>query len=873
VQTRIQTSKPEDLRNAANIYRHNEFNPYNDKENLAKGTGAITSEDISRLHKHHQDRFMEYVNEVAPEHAKSFAAGQSPHVFDIMEGKAGTPEQQQAGKAYAANMEQAKRNIAKNNAAMAAAKAERGTTLVERLSGAADRVDPILKGVYGSDFKDLSHLYGLTPKEQDRTWAGFGKDLSGTGLNAFNSPVGMLATTVALPGIGALGNAAKAGLGTSRWGLAGGYGVDAAGSIAKGMILPGQIGGTASALTGLAGGTDFQKDLARDVGYAAGRLKHFTIPSARMLGEGLKGTATGQGIDRLIGLGNLGVGGYSTLVGGNELLNAYKKIPSYGEIARGTKNEHPEAILQNAARANDTFSPEQRQGDNTLPDYKNLNEQLTGINPRSAAGSFNLGAAGSHPDMAGMDDRIANFSKLAPEQQTAERTAIDQTLATHFGSNMQEYSNYASTNKELGTNYLNFEQAQNNYRTLLAQTQGGSTGATAAFAKAEQDYIASRNALSDSQQKAAVNGTPFMTKALNKRYETEIKPIEADSQNVATQLNAVKDKIYNNQPLSQEDLAVIEKGKGYMSTVKNFSYDKARLEFMKSGKINPEMEQFLTDKSPEGIKALNQLFSGRNEPVIGKDGKPIMTVETDPTTGQKVQVPLMQNSNMLQQALDQQIDKQLASAPGAQPGQPGGQPVGPPTQEPSYFEQAKDFVHNQLLGNMQPWEKWLVYGGLSLAAVGMIGSMLGGGDEDDEEGGSWMPLLSLLGIGVGVGLPVAKHFGFDLGSLFGGGGATGGAPASKAAPPDQKTMQGIAAVRQTAQKDPKKAVGMVGDLAKGNPEFMKGIKKIDAAKNSILQRGFVNAKRVAAESGGALTEQDAQMLLDNWPAVRTAAGL
>jgi hypothetical protein len=362
-----------------------------------------------------------------------------------------------------------------------------------------------------------------------------------------------------------------------------------------------------------------------------------------------------------------------------------------------------------------------------------------------------------------------------------------------------------------------------------------------------------------------------MTKALNKRYETEIKPIEADSQNVATQLNAVKDKIYNNQPLSQEDLAVIEKGKGYMSTVKNFSYDKARLEFMKSGKINPEMEQFLTDKSPEGIKALNQLFSGRNEPVIGKDGKPIMTVETDPTTGQQVQVPLMQNSNMLQQALDQQIDKQLASAPGAQPGQPGGQPGGPPTQEPSYFEQAKDFVHNQLLGNMQPWEKWLVYGGLSLAAVGMIGSMLGGGDEDDEEGGSWMPLLSLLGIGIGVGLPVAKHFGFDLGSMFGG---AGGAPAVKAAPPDPKTMQGIAAVRQTAQKDPKKAVGMVGDLAKANPKFMEGLKKIDAAKNSKwTPPSWINAKSVSEGSGGALTEQDAQMLLDNWPAVRTAAGL
>ena len=149
--------------------------------------------------------------------------------------------------------------------------------------------------------------------------------------------------------------------------------------------------------------------------------------------------------------------------------------------------------------------------------------------------------------------------------------------------------------------------------------------------------------------------------------------------------------------------------------------------------------------------------------------------------------------------------------------------------------------------------------------------MLGGGDEDDEEGGSWMPLLSLLGIGIGVGLPVAKHFGFDLGSMFGGGG---GAPANKAAPPDQKTMQGIAAVRQTAQKDPKKAVGMVGDLAKANPKFMEGLKKIDAAKNSKwTPPSWINAKSVSGESGGALTEQDAQMLLDNWPAVRTAAGL
>jgi hypothetical protein len=464
--------------------------------------------------------------------------------------------------------------------------------------------------------------------------------------------------------------------------------------------------------------------------------------------------------------------------------------------------------------------------------------------------------------MAGMDDRIANLANLPPEQQAAERTAIDQTLAKHFGSDIQEYNRYSATNRELAESYGNFAQAQSNYHTLLAQTQGGATGDTAAFAKAEKDYIASRNALADSQQKAAVNGTPFMTKALNKRYENEIKPIEADAQNVASQLNSVKEKILRNEPLSQEDLAVIQKGKGYMDTVKNFSYDKARLEFMKNGSINPELEQFLTDKSPEGMKALNQLFSGRNEPVIGKDGRPVMTTQVDPATGQQVQVPLMQNSNVLQQALDQQIDRQLASAPGAGPG-------GQATQEPSYFEQAKDFVHNQLLGNMQPWEKWLVYGGLSLAAVGMIGSMLGGDGDDEEEGGSWLPLLSLLGIGVGVGLPLAKHFGFDIGSMFGGTQA-----GAKAAPPNPAVLQGIEAVRQTAKTDPTKAVGMIGSLAKSNPKFMEGLKQIDDAKNSRwIPKSYINAKNIAAKSEGTLTEQDAQMLLDNWPAVRASAGL
>jgi len=69
---------------------------------------------------------------------------------------------------------------------------------------------------------------------------------------------------------------------------------------------------------------------------------------------------------------------------------------------------------------------------------------------------------------------------------------------------------------------------------------------------------------------------------------------------------------------------------------------------------------------------------------------------------------------------------------------------------------------NEVWGKMQPWEKTLTLGGLSLGAIGLFSS-LAGGDEDEEDdedsGGSFMPLLAIAGGAAALASPMARYFG------------------------------------------------------------------------------------------------------------------
>jgi hypothetical protein len=185
--------------------------------------------------------------------------------------------------------------------------------------------------------------------------------------------------------------------------------------------------------------------------------------------------------------------------------------------------------------------------------------------------------------------------------------------------------------------------------------------------------------------------------------------------------------------------------------------------------------------------------------------------------------------------------------------------------------------------------------------------MFGGGD-DDEEGGGGGGLMTMLGLAAGLFAPAMQYFGFgNVLGLPGGAGAAPGAtgPAGPAAAPAATTQQPAVAgqpapaaigqqpaasakpaapaavsvappsmqdIRQTAKQDPNKAVGMVADMAKSDPKVMDSFKELDSNLKGVLSR-FVTPAAVAKRSNGLLTVQDADMLIKNWPAIRSAIGM
>lgn len=831
---RMQSNRPEDLQHATAIHNLSPFRQsMGDTPFSPNSDKAVTSKDIDSLHNFHNDQFKEFVNrgtggtETDTKAYESVFPAGSPRVFDLISGKAGTPEQQQAAHEFLGDLEQRKARLENRAPAVATAQSDAANYEKQRQDRAA--FDAKAKEWTGLDVPSIDKLNGPgswiagssgNQNAQNRTWFGDKKNQgffleAGTAANSLrNSPLGQAASFI--PMIGAAQGVADLGA------LFGGY---------EGMDT--RYGNTGSALTGLATDNPMAKEYGRTAGQMIGfgsmalrgagaARSAFNRPTSSFKPLGIpftnsqltSGAVRGGTIGLLAagsGLGGLGVA--ATALSPNN--------PSLGEVRRGQRNEAPSSIANTARYARDLMQPESDTGDsgpNTLPNYSNLSKQLEGVNPYALAGDFNLGEAGRHPEMASIDGRIAGMSSLPPEQQAQEKANIDQVLSKHMGSNLGEYTQYSESNKALYASYDTLEKAKADYSRLSTQTRDGTVGDTAAFSTAAAALTSARDSVSDAQQRSAVQGLPFMTKALDKRYEKEIKPIEEDAKTLAGLGAAVKAKIQNGQQLTNEDMAAIHAGHDDLNTLRDFSYDKARLEFMGKGKLTPESDQFLSDKSPEGVKSLNQLFSGKPEPVMDKNGKPVMETAVDPNTGQKVEVAMMQNSNVLLDTLNKNMNNQLVSIRAAQqsatvPSGVNGSPPPPPsTTSAGPIDQAMDYVHNEMLGGMQPWEKWLVYGGVALTAIGALSSMFGGsGDDDEEGGGGWMSLLGMLGAGAAIGLPIANHFGYNLSSLFGSDTppATGATGAGPAAP-----VTGTAAVPATAGA---KAPGVAVTLPPYNP--------------------------------------------------------
>ena len=846
IKNRMQSNRPEDLQHATVI--HN-LSPFNRSTGVtafsADSNEAVTSKDIDSLHNFHNERFKDFVNKGTGgtetdtnAYEEGFPAG-SPRVFDLISGKAGTPEQQQTAKSFLSNLEQRRSKINSPYMVQAVANARTTASNYEKMRQDRAAFDANTRQWTGLDIPTVDKMNGPlsvalgtsgNEKSQNRGWlqgsptgeSGFVGNTANRLGEYVTSPAGLL-----LPIGGAITGASRLIAPAARTVFGARiaaraspyltpvlpYAATAARDVANMELKPAQLGNVAAGLAGLAGGSDVHKDALKSYAQMGGQLAYGMYPGAKQWAGGLKSILTSNGLPPAMGLVNVGMGGKFFLNSKDQALEAFNKAPTFSEIRRGVKNDSAPEIGGKSDYANSLVSPDYDDAPNTLPRWQDLGDKLKGSNPNSLAGDFNLGQ-----QMSGIEDRLARLSSLPPDKQIQEKADIDRSLAQNLGSNLEEYSQYTSTKNELVVARQNFQKAEDDFMAAHEQTAGGLAGDIDSYNRAESKYLSSKDELSNYQERAAIGGLPIMTKALDKRYEREVKPIidQYSSQDASKKYadwgESIKNKIQQGQALTEDDAAFMKTSYGHLNTLKDYSYDKAKLEFMRKGTLTPEMDELLSDKSPEGIKTLNQLFSGKPEPVLGKDGKPIMQVFKHPDTGQNIEVTMMQNSNVLVDTLQQNMGKQLrqyrlagasgpdwttqnTSASSAVPqeaktvGQGGVLPPDGSTAiggvssdtsnttqqlstDPGYVDQAVDFVHNKILGGMQPWEKWLVYGGVALSAVGVISSMFeGAGDDDDDDddddsgGGDWMKWLGLLGA---VGLPVANYFGYNLSSLFGG---------------------------------------------------------------------------------------------------------
>lgn len=837
VRGRIHSQSPDDYSRATAIWNLRRFAPVEYKGKL-QGTSrdAITSQDIANLHAHHQREFMDYISEADPKYQQAFAKEQ-PHVFDVMSGKAGTPEQRAAAEAYLNDLDERMVTMGKNDIAMAMNRASNQEQ--ENTLGALDYMDKRLRGITGTDTKQLANLAGMTPESGGRTWGGFAKELGGNAAGVATSPLGAL-FTAGLGGVpGALASFIRPDQG--------------AGALAELARSTSDISGR---VLGHAPINDLGAEAIRD--YADAGLSGF---------YGLAGLGGAANLFRggkiLRGLGSGGLGLFS----GTGAVDAISRAPSLGEISRGQRGPGYELPVPIADATQQAFTPG---SDNSIPRFNQLGQDLEGIPAYAAAGKFDLGALGKDPRVSSVDQRIANLASMPAAQQQAEIAKINKDLLDTTGATYEEYTAYKQSNDKLSGIRKSYDDLQQR----LSQNPED-PASIQEYQKAEADFVLA-------QKEAAKASLPFLTKALDKRYQVEIQPMEANIGNVSTAVTAVMDKISKNIPLTAEDIAAVQQGKLYMQTAKSYAFEKARLAFMKDGNLSsPGIDKIFAAGPDKGFAKLSSLFSGRAENLVDENGQPLM-VKITGADGKVNTVPLTRNTNILETVAKSEFDKQVSQALGVPidamkyPTEvaKGPQPINGVTSDQQTdrpFYQSMMDTASQVWEGLGGMEKALIVGGLSLTLVAALSSMFGGDEEDDDEedGGSGLSsLLAILGIGAVASVPLMRYF----------GGTQASAPAAPAAPPDPvaaaKARAGMAAIEQAAKTDPNKAAKMVADQAKADPKTMESFTELDGYyKNNWKSWGYdVTPQEIAKASKGKLTVQQAAMLKQHWPLVRKELG-
>ena len=346
-----------------------------------------------------------------------------------------------------------------------------------------------------------------------------------------------------------------------------------------------------------------------------------------------------------------------------------------------------------------------------------------------------------NPQIAELSSQAAQLNTIAdPVARNAARINLGKQVNEQFGSTLEEFEAYnGGSNNLVSAN----KTLSDSLQAMQASAKETDPSKIEAVNKKYTDSLTNYEAVS---RQATEKAIPFLTKYQDNQYKKVIAPMEQELPSVAQAAQkAMSDRLKN--IVTPEGEQAIAKASKMQETANRHSYSNAMLSLMKSGKITKADLDLKMGADPTAAKnIIDGLFQGK----AIDNTKATEGYKVDPNTLQPV--PASQyKDNSAADLLANDSKRSIAASLNQQSN--GGL-----ENNPGLWSK----LTNEVWGKMQPWEKTLTLGGLSLGAIGLFSS-LAGGDEDEEDdedsGGSFMPLLAIAGGAAALASPMARYFG------------------------------------------------------------------------------------------------------------------
>ena len=634
------------------------------------------------------------------------------------------------------------------------------------------------------DANALKEIQKLEEHYANRGALGYAGDIAGTSWDMLNSNAGMLVGGAAGLGLRTAGRAGTAALtrnmatranmlnnpATRTWSNLGNRAVAAtaqgaakapaavgelAGGLAQGIgTFNTQVGLGREALTPVVG-EDAANHIANiaATGYYGGRGLIYE-PAKALMSGGLKGLASS--VPNMIG------SGLPTWMGGKEIyknrdvigaeLNPYSTQKDIEQAYFDRQKALSPAPIQDALlRANDV-SPENVIYGNaplSVDSFKAVENQF----PAHMAAINADRIIGSDPQVAGFSQQLSKLNEIAdPVARNSVRMQLNGQVTQQLGVSLDELEAYNQTSK--GLNEANQQiaakfQAMTNQQAALPPGKPLTKEQQDIRANNEKAYIESLQNYETVSRQATEKAVPFLTKYQDNQYRKVIAPMEQELPSVAQSAQkAMSDKLQG--IVTPEGEQAIAKAKTMQETANRHSYNNATLALMKSGKITKADLDLKLSKDPAAAKQLiDDLFKGKQIDMAANQG----AYKIDPNSLQPVPAQDVRD-NSAADVLNAESKRSIAASL-------NNQSNGALENNPGMWSK----LTNEVWGNMQPWEKALTLGGLSLGAIGLFSSIAGGDEDeedgdDEESGGSFLPLLGLAAGTAALATPAARYFGY-----------------------------------------------------------------------------------------------------------------